>query len=270
MLTYDMGLRGDEPLYEFLYESIAADIRAGKLPASKKLPSKRALAKHLGVSLITVESAFAQLIAEGYIRSVERKGYYVCDWPQIDGGVHAGVRMHAGQSALPAADIGVRAFLVDAARTGVGAGAGAALPATRADMMLPAFAGAGEAAVVSASDTLGASGVVSAFAAPGALNDAVRACSAATRKSMQEIFFDTPSQNIEFDLHGGSLSSAFPFDAWARCLRANPKVIYPIQKARWARFVFAKFLPITCENIAAWMFCHSRLWSVRARNTYTV
>ena len=219
MLTYDMSLRGDEPLYEFMYESIAADIRAGKLPASKKLPSKRALAKHLGVSLITVESAFSQLIAEGYIRSVERKGYYVCDLPQIDGGVHAGVRMHAGQSALPAADIGVRAFLVDAARTGVGAGAGAALPATRADMMLPAFAGAGEAAVVSASDTLGASGVVSAFAAPGALNDAVRACSAATRKSMQEIFFDTPSQNIEFDLHGGSLSSAFPFDAWARCLR---------------------------------------------------
>ena len=74
MLTYDMSLRGDEPLYEFLYESIAADIRAGNLPASKKLPSKRALAKHLGVSLITVESAFAQLIAEGYIRSVERKG----------------------------------------------------------------------------------------------------------------------------------------------------------------------------------------------------
>ena len=59
MLTYDMSLRGDEPLYEFLYESIAADIRAGSLPASKKLPSKRALAKHLGVSLITVESAFS-------------------------------------------------------------------------------------------------------------------------------------------------------------------------------------------------------------------
>ena len=150
---------------------------------------------------------------------MERKGYYVCDLPQIDGGVHVGTRAYAGQSVRSDADAGMGAFLVDAARTGVGAGAGAALPATRADMMLPAFAGAGEAAVVSASDTLGASGVVSAFAAPGALNDAVRACSAATRKSMQEIFFDTPSQNIEFDLHGGSLSSAFPFDAWARCLR---------------------------------------------------
>ena len=240
MLTYDMGLRGDEPLYEFLYESIAADIRAGNLPASKKLPSKRALAKHLGVSLITVESAFSQLIAEGYIRSVERKGYYVCDLPQIDGGVHAGARMyagqsaaarevvriagvgtraHAGQSAFPAADIGARAFSVADAGTVAGAGAGAAPPATRVDMMPPAFAGAGEAAVVSASDTLGTSRVVSAFAAPGALNDAAQAGSAPLRKPMREISVDTPSQNIEFDLHGGSLSSAFPFDAWARCLR---------------------------------------------------
>lgn len=219
MLTYDMSSRGDEPLYEFLYESIAADIRAGNLPASKKLPSKRALAKHLGVSLITVESAFSQLIAEGYIRSVERKGYYVCNLPQIDGGVHTGARMHAGQSVRSDASAGMGAFLVGAARTGAGAGAGAALPATRVDMMPPAFADASEAAVVSASDTLGTSGVVSAFAAPGALNDAIRACSAATRKSMREISFDTPLPNIEFDLHGGSLSTAFPFDAWARCLR---------------------------------------------------
>ena len=219
MLTYDMSLRGDEPLYGFLYESIAADIRAGNLPASKKLPSKRALAKHLGVSLITVESAFSQLIAEGYIRSVERKGYYVCDLPQIDGGVHAGAGARAGQSTHPGADAGMGAFLADAASTGAGAGAGAALLVTRADMMPPAFAGASEAAVASASDMHGASAVTSAFGASGVPNDAVRASSAATRKSMQEISFDAPSQNIEFDLHGGSLSSAFPFDAWARCMR---------------------------------------------------
>ena len=244
MLTYDMNLRGDEPLYEFLYESIAADIRAGNLPALKKLPSKRALAKHLGVSLITVESAFSQLIAEGYIRSVERKGYYVCDLPQIDGGVHAGARMHAGQSMRSDANAGMGAFLVDAARTGAGAGAGqsafpaadigarafsvadagtvvgsGSFPIARVDMMSPAFAGASEAAVVSASDTLGTSGVVRAFGALGALNDAVRAFGAATRKSMQEASSGVASQNIEFDLHGGSLSSAFPFDAWARCMR---------------------------------------------------
>ena len=79
MLTYDLSQRDDTPLYEYLYELIAADIREGRLEANKKLPSKRALAKHLGVSLITVEGAFSQLVAEGYVRAVERKGYYVCD-----------------------------------------------------------------------------------------------------------------------------------------------------------------------------------------------
>lgn len=183
MLTYDMSLRGDEPLYEFLYESIAADIRAGNLPASKKLPSKRALAKHLGVSLITVESAFSQLIAEGYIRSVERKGYYVCDLPQMSGGVAAaGVR--AGRSGRPGDD-----------------------------------ACAGGVAIVSASDALGMSGVAHAFDASGVPSGADRASSAATRKSMQEVPSGAASSGIEFDLHGGSLSSAFPFDAWARCMR---------------------------------------------------
>ncbi len=78
MLTYDLSQRGDTPLYEYLYELIAADIRCGQLEPSQRLPSKRRLAKHLGVSLITVESAFSQLIAEGYIRAVERRGYYVC------------------------------------------------------------------------------------------------------------------------------------------------------------------------------------------------
>ncbi len=202
MLTYDMSSRGDEPLYEFLYESIAADIRAGNLPALKKLPSKRALAKHLGVSLITVESAFSQLIAEGYIRSVERKGYYVCDLPQIDGGVRAGARMYAGQSAFPAADIGARAFSVADAGTVAGSGS---FPIARAGMISPALAvDASEAAVVFGREIS---------------NEPAQADSAQVRKSMQEISFDAPSQNIEFDLHGGSLSSAFPFDAWARCMR---------------------------------------------------
>ena len=50
-----------------------------KVEPGQKLPSKRALAKQLGVSLITVEAAYDQLVAEGYIRSRERCGYYACD-----------------------------------------------------------------------------------------------------------------------------------------------------------------------------------------------
>ena len=77
MLTYDLTKRGEQPLYEYLYESVRADIVSGALRAGERLPSKRKLAQHLSVSVITVEEAYNQLIAEGYIRSVERRGYYV-------------------------------------------------------------------------------------------------------------------------------------------------------------------------------------------------
>ena len=43
------------------------------------MPSKRALARDLGVSVITVQTAYEQLLAEGYILSEERKGYFVAE-----------------------------------------------------------------------------------------------------------------------------------------------------------------------------------------------
>ena len=77
MLTYAFDENDERPLYEQLYAYIAQDIRAGVLKASEKLPSKRRLAQHLGVSVITVENAYAQLLAEGYLYAQERRGYYV-------------------------------------------------------------------------------------------------------------------------------------------------------------------------------------------------
>lgn len=65
-------------LYEQLYTDIKRDILDGKLPDGSKLPSKRAQAERLGVSVITVENAYSQLLAEGYIAARERSGYYVC------------------------------------------------------------------------------------------------------------------------------------------------------------------------------------------------
>ena len=61
MLTYPMEERGDLPLYEYLYRRIREDILSGKLTAGERLPSKRALAEHLQLSVITVEGAYAQL-----------------------------------------------------------------------------------------------------------------------------------------------------------------------------------------------------------------
>lgn len=74
-----MESHGELALYEYLYRCIRHDIAHGKVEPGQKLPSKRALAKQLGVSLITIEAAYDQLVAEGYIRSRERCGYYACD-----------------------------------------------------------------------------------------------------------------------------------------------------------------------------------------------
>lgn len=66
-------------LYEKLYEEIKQDIQSGRLKSGARLPSKRSQAERLGISVITVESAYEQLIAEGYISARERSGYFVCD-----------------------------------------------------------------------------------------------------------------------------------------------------------------------------------------------
>ena len=77
MLTYELKKAPGVPLYEALYRCIRSDILSGKLAAGEKLPSKRALAAHLEVSKVTVEGAYAQLLAEGYLRSEEKVGYFV-------------------------------------------------------------------------------------------------------------------------------------------------------------------------------------------------
>lgn len=77
MLTYDMDRRCGSPLYEYLYRCIRTDILNGSLAAGKKLPSKRSLAEHLQVSVITVESAYQQLAAEGYVSPQPKRGFFV-------------------------------------------------------------------------------------------------------------------------------------------------------------------------------------------------
>ncbi len=77
MLTYTFTDIGSDSLYHHLYQCIRDDILSGELAAECKLPSKRSFAKNLGVSNITVENAYAQLQAEGYIYSIPKKGFYV-------------------------------------------------------------------------------------------------------------------------------------------------------------------------------------------------
>ena len=70
-------MENSKNLYEQIYEGIKADILSGRLTHGQRLPSKRACAERYGVSVVTVENAYAQLIAEGYVRSAQRRGYFV-------------------------------------------------------------------------------------------------------------------------------------------------------------------------------------------------
>ena len=77
MLTYDLDRRGRLARYDYLYRCIREDILSGRLTAGEKLPSKRALAEHLQTAVSTVENAYAQLAAEGYIHTREKSGCFV-------------------------------------------------------------------------------------------------------------------------------------------------------------------------------------------------
>lgn len=76
MLTYVLDHAAKKPLYEQLYGAIKADLLSGAIAGGEKLPSKRLLAEHLNVSKVTVETAYQQLLAEGYLTTVERVGYF--------------------------------------------------------------------------------------------------------------------------------------------------------------------------------------------------
>ncbi len=67
----------DKCLYQQIYEHIRDEIRQGKLLTGEKLPSTRSLAEYLQVARSTVDFAYGQLVAEGYVEARPCKGYFV-------------------------------------------------------------------------------------------------------------------------------------------------------------------------------------------------
>ena len=76
-LTIQLADTGKEYLYQQIYEYIRDEIRKGKLLAGEKLPSTRSLAQYLQVARSTVDFAYGQLVAEGYVEARPCKGYFV-------------------------------------------------------------------------------------------------------------------------------------------------------------------------------------------------
>ena len=62
-----------------IQQIVASAILSGRFQAGEKLPSSRKLAAHLGISRITVTLAYNELVADDYISSATRSGYYVSE-----------------------------------------------------------------------------------------------------------------------------------------------------------------------------------------------
>ena len=77
-MKYKIDPAAHESAYLQLYRQLRADIVSGELAFGSRLPSKRLLAGELGVSLVTVEHAYALLCDEGYVEARQRSGYYAC------------------------------------------------------------------------------------------------------------------------------------------------------------------------------------------------
>ncbi len=98
MRTYDLS---GGKLCDTLPAALRADILSGTLAPGARLPSKRRLAEHHGISVNTVQNAYEQLIAEGYIEARERSGYFVADFPEQLPAVSSGSVVLSGDREPP-------------------------------------------------------------------------------------------------------------------------------------------------------------------------
>ncbi|SFP92583.1 GntR family transcriptional regulator [Oscillibacter sp. PC13] len=69
----------NQPIYDQIYTQIKALILSGALQPGTALPSIRALAKDLRISVITTKRAYDELEADGFLYTVAGKGCFVSE-----------------------------------------------------------------------------------------------------------------------------------------------------------------------------------------------
>lgn len=69
----------NQPIYEQIYTQIRNQILSGELAPGQGLPSIRALAKDLRISVITTKRAYDELEADGFLYTVAGKGCFVAE-----------------------------------------------------------------------------------------------------------------------------------------------------------------------------------------------
>ncbi|QGX97061.1 PLP-dependent aminotransferase family protein [Roseovarius faecimaris] len=77
--TFFLDPNAQGTLQSKIQQMIAQGILSGRFSKGEKLPSSRRLARHLGVSRITVTLAYTELLANDYLEARDRSGYYVSE-----------------------------------------------------------------------------------------------------------------------------------------------------------------------------------------------
>ncbi|NBI32700.1 PLP-dependent aminotransferase family protein [Enterorhabdus sp. P55] len=225
MLTYELRREGAGTLQGQLYAFIRADVESGVIAAGERLPSRRALARHLGVSVITVEGAYGQLVAEGYLESRERRGFFAADIPRAPayGVVGVGAQCSSGVPVKPLSDA------VPAAGSTAGGGANASAARSAS---LEAHGGSGSGGAKKGKNTLltctdGASRAISSienitFSSPAPSRAFAAGFSGPAPSRGPEAGFSSPAPSRELvaDFSGATAGEGlFPYAAWARTIR---------------------------------------------------
>lgn len=110
-ITLQLNSHSSTPLYRQLYRYVIDEMAAGRIAPREKLPSKRALAQHLGVSINTVDTAYQMLVAEGYVDAKAKSGFFAAELSRPPAVLHSAP---AAEKDVPApvwqVDFGTRAI----------------------------------------------------------------------------------------------------------------------------------------------------------------
>lgn len=84
-LMIPLNMESGVPIYQQIYSYIKDEIKTGRIPCRSRLPSTRALARNMQLSRSTIEIAYDQLVAEGYLEAEPYRGYYVAQIEDLYG-----------------------------------------------------------------------------------------------------------------------------------------------------------------------------------------
>ncbi|MFP4974142.1 PLP-dependent aminotransferase family protein [Paenibacillus sp. CN-4] len=195
-----------------IYENIKQEIISGVMAENSRLPSIRKLAEFLAVSATPVELAYQQLIAEGFVESRPRKGYYVAKLPEPYGTLGGGNVQREAEASGQSAEWsrGQGAVQNNEPATGRSAEQNAG-PTARQDTGEVNWLGAGQTARLSARQSAGQTSGPSAVQTAGQTASRSQAQSAEAKPAPQ------PAREYTYDFHLSKNDfSLFPFSVWKK------------------------------------------------------